>query len=269
MKGLDAIWFISDNFGFGSFEQHYFKRDHTNFDGYIKEHFEINGYFNSKNSLDINIFSRQRNLLVSALNENKYLPKLIVMVPDDDFISFLRKKEDIEYLSGRMTDWLMTQIDRAIESKKEFLQAKSKRNNFPHIIWIEAPNHIHFPNNELRDIFNNNLRLVGKTHPNVSVLQLKKIWETENTNLYLKEADRYTSKGLNKYWEAVDRLVKFADTTIIKRITKAEFKNGNDNGNNVTSGSRNAGFKKQKRNNDYYFDRFHWPPNRYRKNWNF
>ena len=251
-KGLDAIWFVSDTFGFNSFEKHYFQRKHSEFDGYVRENFEINGYFNNKNNnMDSSIFGRQRNLIVSAVNENKYLPKLVVLVPDDDIVDYLATKRDLSFLAGRMIDWMMKQCSRIVMARKEFLQSKTKRNNFPHFVWIEAPLHIFFKNNDERRKFNDCLKAMGKLHDDVSVLELKKVWDPEDTSLYVKDANMFSSKGFNKYWEAVDRSIKFADTTIVKRIEKLNLK-----GFDVADkSSRNA-----VTNAKTSYDKYHWRP---------
>ena len=83
---------------------------------------------------------------------------------------------------------------------------------------MEAPLHKNFYNNEDRRHFNSILQAVAKEFANISVLSLKKIWEPDNGNLFLQEGNRFTSQGLNTYWEAVDRTIQYAATTVIKKL---------------------------------------------------
>ena len=185
IKGLDAVWFLSDEFGFKSFSQHYFNRNHKVFAGYVHDKFELHGYFNCKaNSNDPSTIGRFRNLLTGAIKSNVYLPKLIVSVPDDDLIKFVDSKSRNghcdNYALEKVINWLMREQYKIIETYKTYLPDKVKQPNFPQLIWIEAPYHRHFINNERRMDFNKCLRSLAKLHINVSVLQLKKVWDPED-----------------------------------------------------------------------------------------
>ena len=170
--------------------------------------------------------------MVGAVNDQIIMPKLIVIVPDNDIIQYIaRIKAGFSRSVARMLDWLMKEHNRIIDSMKDHLPMKAKKNGYPQIMWIAPPYHVGFGkrNNDKRECFNKMLEEVAKTHSDTSVLHLKKVWEPENNNLFLKEQYRYTTKGLKTYWEAVDRTVKFCDTTILRRVTKQEFKNSQYN----------------------------------------
>ena len=65
---------------------------------------------------------------------------------------------------------------------------------------------------------------MGARHLDVSVLHLKKIWNPEDSKLFIEESNRFTALGFQTYWEAIDCTVKFCDTTILRRVAKLEFK---------------------------------------------
>ena len=66
----------------------------------MKERFEICGFMNKTSaSLDENTISRFRNCLVGAILDQKVLPKIIVIVPDDNIIAYM-KKVDKEILTA-------------------------------------------------------------------------------------------------------------------------------------------------------------------------
>ena len=119
VKAYERIWFFSDEFGSKSFE-HFFKAKST--DGYVKNHFDMQGFSNNMFAENPSIIGRMGNLLNNALSKEsgKYLPlpKIIVEVPDDDIIRSMKLTEDACNLSknfGRMVNFVMTEHERAIE----------------------------------------------------------------------------------------------------------------------------------------------------------
>ena len=107
----------------------------------------------------------------------------------------------------------MNEHTRIVEAQKEYLPAKAKRANYPHFLWIQLPYHKNFRNNKLKNSFYKCMDIVGK-----------KVWEENNSNFFVSDAQRYTAEGLNKYWETIDHTVRFCYTTILKRIAKLEIK---------------------------------------------
>ena len=180
-------------------------------------------------SLDTNVVSRLRNLLTGTLVDNIHLPKMIVIVPNGDLINFYNhSKAGASRGLARLVDWIMREHNRIVMTHKEFLPDKAKRRNYPQFIWIEAPLHQNFNSvdNDLRERFNTCLRTISKSHKNTSVLELKKVWDKSNPNLYLNETihSRFTAEGLKTYWLAVDCTLKFCNLIIMKRVAKAELK---------------------------------------------
>ena len=85
----------------------------SEYSGYIKEHYDTRGYINSRySSTDQNLVSRVRNLMAHAIKEQVLLPKLIVIVLDDDLIKYL----DIDGYGvvkslGRIVNNIMTELE--------------------------------------------------------------------------------------------------------------------------------------------------------------
>ena len=58
------------------------------------DNFEVVGFMNdSANSTDPSIISHLRNMLVEAIKDKTLLPKMIIIVPDDDIINFINYAE--------------------------------------------------------------------------------------------------------------------------------------------------------------------------------
>ena len=49
------------------------------------------------------------------------------------------------------------------------------------------------------------------------MLMLKKVWDSQDTNLYIQESRRFTASGLKAYWEAIDRTVRYFDSIVLKK----------------------------------------------------
>ena len=222
----DHCWFFGDNFASKSFEQHYRSRKNEDFNTYVKTHFDIRGYFNNIFSDNPSVISRLANLMATAISQKvdqKWLPlpKLVVVVPDDDLINVLDEHAlGSPKLFAWVVNYIMTEFKRAIATFKELLPKKCVKTAYPHILWIQAPLHDNFNNNSHRSKFNRALEDAAQMHSNTSVLMLKKVWEPSDSNLFVSDSQRFTNKGFKCYWEAVDRTVRYCDLIILKKQEK-------------------------------------------------
>ena len=90
VKAIDEMWIVGDNFTVKSYRKHFLLRD-DNMDGFIKSMFEHKIWCNSKfNCKTDNMILGIYNTVASALNNNDFLPKYILIVLDDDLITYLR-----------------------------------------------------------------------------------------------------------------------------------------------------------------------------------
>ena len=86
---------MSDEFGFhsNSFTKYFYEYEPEEDKHYSKLHFEVSGFMNNTlKSYENNIVSRIHNGVVAAIREQPILPKYIVMVPDDNVLSYAGKK---------------------------------------------------------------------------------------------------------------------------------------------------------------------------------
>ena len=116
-----------------------------------------------------------------------------------------------------------------------YLPNKAKWQNYPHLIWIEAPYHdILWDDTEVRQLPRNHRKATWQTRFSFkSEEDMESIWYKS-----LHQRVSKTIAGYKSYWEAIDRTVKFCDITSLKRIAKKEMKY----------------FEPFNRNND----KFHW-----------
>ena len=179
------------------------KKEGGVYDTFTYTFYEVKEFTTARNFNDRNILSRLRNSLVTALNEHKGLPKLIVFVIDDDIITSAptNSEDSITQQYEYILNALFKLIERSIDCYKDVLPAKAKREHVPHILWMAPPTHKFFSesNNEKRCKFANALNNVVLLYTDVTMLRLVKSWNHEDSNLFLKEQYRYTSEGLRKY----------------------------------------------------------------------
>ena len=172
-------------------------------------------------SNDRNIINRYRNTLISAIKDEVLLAKIIVIIPDDDiFKLFDEEWNEVSKAIGRVINEIMASQTKLIQMQKDFLPKRSKKVNFPQILWIKVPVHDNFKDNHMRHIFNERLNTVSQFYEGITVLKLKKIWDPTDSNLFLYESNRFTSEGINAYWAAVDCTIRFMDTIMIQKVNR-------------------------------------------------
>ena len=170
-------------------------------------------------SINQNVISRLQHCVAKAIQEEILLPKFMVFVIDNDFISSIDSdaEEGLTKPLGRLADAIMRECDCLIEIQKDYLPKKVKKPSYPQIIWIEPPLHKNFTDNQERKKFIRAINDVSKFHENIDVLKLKKVWDTENNNLYHSYYRRFMNEGFSTYWRAIDATLKFADTILYKK----------------------------------------------------
>ena len=165
---LDQVWFVGDNFAARTYRQHFLlRKDHVhNKVPYVKSHFDLQMFCNNRyNSAQENMLIRIQNTVASALNGNVRFPKFLLIILDDDLITFLNYKGTAvaEFLS-KWADWLMKAITSLIEIRHKQLPVKSVRAYESCIYLCAVPTHKNFSidRNLLRRKWNTCLELLCK-----------------------------------------------------------------------------------------------------------
>ena len=173
-------------------------------------------YSNSFTSVDQNTVSRFRSVFLKSVQDNVIFPKFVLVVPDDDLICYFNRNPDIglKKSMARLLNNIMTEHTRLVLAQKDYLPPKSKKANYPQIIWIQPPEHDNFTNNDLRRKFNECLNDIVQFHNNTITLPMKKVWDPSNRNLYIKKYGRFTAEGFSTYWKVVDCTLWYADTIL-------------------------------------------------------
>ena len=86
IRGYKELWFIGDNFVATRYRSHF---KNACFESFVKDSFDIVGYCNSKfNSPEKNMLIRLKITLAKAIEKRIKLPCFLVVVLDNDLISF-------------------------------------------------------------------------------------------------------------------------------------------------------------------------------------
>ena len=171
-----------------------------------------------------NMLINMRNLLLNGMRQCSQLPRLITVVLEDDLIAFLNYNGRGETrMYAKAVDWLMKEFERLIAEFKQFLPSMCKRDNIPHILWIQPSRNINYYNDESRYKLGKQLLEHANKYKNQSALELVQVWEFNNRSLYLTEQRRHTLQGKHLFWKAVDRTIRFCDGNRIKFCKKMPF----------------------------------------------
>ena len=209
--GYENIWLIGDAFVQNNKEAYF----HNNGEetkvrnSFMKEKFNISIYASSKfTSGFTSIYGRLLNQVAKALKDNVKFPRLILVVLDHEILKEtpLEDKEISSYVYGRMINWLMTNVHRYLETRREQLPTKALKKNYPKVLWVQLPTHKTFKNNEKRGKFNSALLAMAKLHSEMHTIRMLKIWDAEDPNL--RVGRRYTAEGILKFWSSIDSAVE-------------------------------------------------------------
>ena len=260
---MEKIIIVGDNFVRRTAKSHFLRLK----DSY-SQRFEIDIATGDVFSSNEYITSRMTNALIEKLNVCINLPKLIVFIPENDFI------QEIEYKGWGVTEYYGKYLEEIInETNKlimEFLSelpSKSKRDGWPKVVWILPTLHKNYSpqDRELRIKFTETIENIAQHHKNVWSVKLKQVWDEDNISLYSHLNRKYTNEGYHTFWTAVDRTIKFCDRKItrleignemnlyrqnFKQINSMKFQNEahGENNKNVTTKWGNAQNKANKTN---------------------
>ena len=195
VAGYDTCWFFGEDFRKNSFEQHFNSRSSSEYNGYVQAHFDTKGFFTNFLCENPSMICRISNLMSAAIQQKSGdkkllpLPKIIVIVLDDDVIKCFNR-HDAQGLSkpfSRIINHIMTEHERCISAYKEYLPAKCLKEDYPQILWIQAPYHDSFTNNEHRYRFNRSIEEATRFHGQVHTLMLKKVWDPKDSSFFAQE----------------------------------------------------------------------------------
>ena len=223
VHGLNRIWFLGDEFCDKTYHQYFKGNEKSQCNTYTFTKYEVRDFISSQYKSNIrSLLGRLVNSLYKGLNKHSALPRLIVVILDDDLVSSIDyRKSDCDETLHKLTSWLMREFAKAIRATKDVLPEKAKSEHLPHILWMAPQLHKYFGdfNNEQRFMQSDSLHEIVKTMQDMSMLKLVKAWDKEESHFFIRDAYRFTSAGLEAYWQLIDCAIKFWDTVLSKKFT--------------------------------------------------
>ena len=220
LEAYDKIWVVGDKFVhesqniikryFGFEEKH--QNDHTQsvekHQSYIGDNYDVKVFTGYENRFNRSVLGHLHNAFVAALNANGKLPKMILVVIEDDIIKCVNfDKAGISQVFGRCVQWLADEIRTAIHKHKADLPGKCKKNLYPQVFWVAIPSHLNFLNNHTRFKFNQSLETVLLLYNEMKVLKLQRRWQFNDTSVSI--IGQITPPGFTTYWSVVDEAIQF------------------------------------------------------------
>ena len=172
------------------------------------KHSSINPYFTS----------RLHNALVQGLEKCSTIPKMVIVVLEDDLIHHIGEVRESQEYYKHYIEAIYQDFAETCKKLHTMMPTSSKRENWPKIIMIEASIHRYYKNIQSRKDFNEEAQIAAKKFQNIWSVALKQIWNEHNLNLYRFDEQKFTGEGLCTFWKAVDRTIMFCD----KKISRFE-----------------------------------------------
>ena len=218
--------------------------DHTPA-SFTYQNFEVRDFVSSHFSTnESSPLGRIRSNLIKVLNKHNTLPKLIVVVLDDDTTKITKHLTEPSVTATQIVHWFLREFHKSIDIYKDWLPIKAKTANLPHILWITPPTLKLFSahDNARRENFTKILQSTAAKYPEMSCLNLLKIWDGQDSSLFVRDAYRFTAQGLCDYWASVDSAIRYCFTAIISKIEK-----------------KSSLSAQKPRNHCHNYNRYHWP----------
>ena len=247
VPGYKDIWVLGDEFVANSVNQYFKTACNTLMRGlsstgtHCGNNYEIKLFHATRYTSHIrNMIARLVNTFANAVNEEKLLPRAVVIVLEDDLINYVNIHTfGMSMVFGKILHYIFSEFNKIITAKKDILKPKSRRNCYSELLWINPPFNKDFSNNPQHSKFGKALNTTASIYADNWSLQLKRIWDTQSQDLFIPGARRFSSKGLMTYWMVVDRTIRFWDTALSPLSRRHTVNSVNPVSNQVTSHCNN------------------------------
>ena len=183
---------------------------------YLYENFNVKCFTTDPRSMTKSILARIVNCFIKALNDATKLPKWVIIVPDGDVLKYIARgliPGGAKRVSAGSLKWIITQMNRALEAKKENMFKKKPGSivaEHPKIIWIEMFNRTNGYNKilALRSKYNESLHEEIRKFVNIHIMSVNKAMM--DVNLY----DRFNNLngfGRIRFWCEVNSVLESFD----------------------------------------------------------
>ena len=165
------------------------------------------------NSLNPSLLARVRNSLVRSINNCIILPRIIVVVLEDELLNEVKTNDyGLSQDYSRRIKWLMNEFRKVIDTINDYVPQNAKSTGFPKFLWISPTRHRNYKNNALRKKFGSCIEAQAKLVENTTCLRLVQKWDFNDSSIFLEQEQRFSNQGKFDFWAAVDKTIEFYDT---------------------------------------------------------
>ena len=191
---------------------------------YTKENFDVKAL--GGNDITSNVkdgIARFRNTLVIALRRYNCIPKMIVIVPENDLIKAIGKQGFGTGVHFETTlTWIMSEFESIMQTYIKFTpnRVRKGKTNWPYFLWMSPSLHDNYEeiDYQLRKKFTQNLENIVQKKETTAALRLKTVWNPRDLSLFSFREKRFTQHGWKTFWESIDKSIQFMDTKLIPEI---------------------------------------------------
>ena len=152
------------------------------------------------------------NSLIHGLNKNKYLPRLIIILPDWDIVKYVGEVSfGIFLILEKMLSWTVEAMYRAIETRKEDLRKfKSGVVTYgePKILWVKMIDRVGVIDRALAvcNKFNRALENVLSRRRNNYVIDVNN--KINDASFFSQQLKELNDDGLHRFWLEIDKKIE-------------------------------------------------------------
>ena len=161
-----------------------------------------------------NVLARLVNCLIKALNNAKKMPRMIIIIPENDLVEYLSHKNfDMKVLANKALNWVMNQMVRAVDAKIDNLRLRCPGaivTTEPKFIWVEMFNRV-----------TDFTKLPSVRHKYIEALQEQIRKRTRHYIIDINEsmmdtslfdmANQLNGRGTVHFWNQIDDQIKSFD----------------------------------------------------------
>ena len=212
VRGYEDLWIVGDEFAKNTFHSTVLQNNSLQF--YIKETFNIYE-FTSDRTNEGNVLNRIFNNIVRGMNQQILLPKIILIVLDNDLMKNIKGKNRVtEKVINETIEYLISDIHQEIKDHRDQLPMKAQKFKYPTVLWMIPPCHANFTNNLRRQQLARALETTVMNH-NEMCFMCTRLWDFNNLELVPSTTMGYkfSRRGLIQYWMAIDAAIKYWNST--------------------------------------------------------
>ena len=165
------------------------------------------------------ITTRIINSFIKQLNDCQNMPKIIMLVLEDDLINNIKetKRDAATIIFEEYIEFIMREFNAAISHFSELLPSNAKRQGWPKKVILLPSMHRNYTQTslQLRRALGEVMENKAKENEFMS-LKLVQVWDQHHQNYVKSDNNQITNEGLLSFWEAVDRTIRFCDKKMIR-----------------------------------------------------